>query len=136
MTDKFEGEIQRLTALQKKTNDKIKNKLQMCDMFEAMFKDNLPQDYQKKRQAIKNYGIASHRFIIYKILLWSALKNKDKYMWDKTYSEDKMNEIMLEWAECGWEYLGEGDMEETSKSMKEEFEFFKIINQNFNSIIN
>ena len=135
MNNKYEEEIQRLIVLQKKTNDRIKNKLQMCDMFEVMIKDNLPQDCKTKRQAIKNYGIASHRFIIYKILLWTALKNKDKYMWDKSYSEDKMNEYILEWAECGWEYLGEGDMEATSKSMKDEFEFFKIINQNINRFI-
>ena len=135
LNEGYNEEIDRLTTLREEGLERKKEKVAFAKTLITILGSEFGEQIIKKKiLLITNYN-SCYKLTTYKILLFTALKDKNKKMWDKLYSEDKMNELIMDWAESGWEYLGEGDIEEQSKKMKIEFGFFKIINMNINSFM-
>jgi hypothetical protein len=129
-------EVSRLSALRRDNKINVESKLATCELVCRMFPNcELPEELKLKKEALKNWGDMTYKFMTYKILLWTALAKQDIKMWKKFYSDAKINEYIDEWIQSSWEYLGMENIEEDTKTIKEEFHFFKLINQHITKFI-
>ena len=117
------NEINRLTALREQQQDKSKGA-----RIVKQFVLSLNNDYDTTKADTKiNYHNSGYNLITAKIQFWECLKTGELPLSLK----NKINELTDDWLHKGWEYFGQEEIKEDSKSACDEIAF---INEMYNRV--
>ena len=141
----YDYEITRLSEMRRVCNENGKKRMSRLNLAKTMLDNcnsNEVENYdqyvlrtERNMEMLSKYFTTSFKFLTYKILLFSILRDKDIEAWRKAYSDEKMNEYIIEWAEISWEWLGMKDIEDTTEIIKNEYTLFKYMNSYIENVM-
>tara|TARA_R100000900_G_scaffold65304_1_gene52014 strand:+ start:427 stop:891 length:465 start_codon:yes stop_codon:yes gene_type:complete len=118
MRPKYIAEKNRIFKLKLDAKEKHQQKLSAMKLLDFC-------GIEKSATAIDcdNYYKALDKYLHAKIMFWTGAIDRNM----KKGMKEKLQETMAEWLETGWAYLGQEHIEEESDAAKKEFEFMKIM---------